>query len=139
MYLINRSKRFRAAKTLVDSAEKTPNIKIITDTVAASFNGEGKLESISIKNTETGNKEKLNVSGAIVDVGTEPESDLAKACGVETDENGFIKTDEHMRTDKIGFFAAGDVRTTPLRQVITAAADGAVAAVSAASYINSEF
>ncbi len=139
VYLINRSKRFRAAKTLVDSAEKTPNIKIITDTVAESFDGKGKLESISIKNTETGNKEKLNVSGAIVAVGTEPESDLAKACGVETDENGFIKTDEHMRTDKIGFFAAGDVRTTPLRQVITAAADGAVAAVSAASYINSEF
>lgn len=136
VYIINRSERFRAAKSMVERAKNTENIEILTNTVAESFSGEHMLESISLKNVQTEEKTVLEVSGVIVAVGVTAESDLAKECGIETDEGGFIKTDEHMRTNKRGFFAAGDVRNTPLRQVITAAADGALAAVSAVNMIN---
>lgn len=139
VYIINRSGRFRAAEKLVRSVRDAGNIEILTDTVAERFNGAQALESISIKNVKTDEKKEIAVSGAIVAIGVTPESDVAKACGIETDQNGFIKTNEYMQTNKSGFFAAGDVRTTPLRQIITAAADGAVAAVGAVNYINSEF
>lgn len=136
VYVINRSERFRASKNLIERVRNTENIEIFTDTVAESFNGERVLESISLKNAKTTEEKQLNVSGAIIAVGVEPESDLAVKCGIETDENGFIKTDGRMNTSKNGFFAAGDVRTTPLRQIVTAAADGAVAAESAVNMIN---
>ncbi|MBR0470198.1 MAG: FAD-dependent oxidoreductase, partial [Clostridia bacterium] len=68
--------------------------------------------------------------------GVVPSSGIAKETGIETCERNFIKTDIYLATNIKGIFAAGDVRTTPLRQVITAAADGAVAATSAVNYVN---
>lgn len=136
VYIINRSERFRAAENLIERVKNTENIEILTDTVAEKINGKHTTESISLKNIKTSETSNLDVSGIIIAVGVTPESELAVKCGIETDENGFIKTDEYMRTNKSGFFAVGDVRTTPLRQIITAAADGAVAAVSAVNMIN---
>lgn len=135
VYILNRSQRFRAANSLVDKAKMTENIIILTDTQVASFNGENSLESISTKNTATGENNTLNASGAIVAIGVLPQSELFVQAGIKTDENGFIETDKFMRTSVSGVFAAGDVRNTPLRQVITAAADGAVAASAAINYI----
>ena len=120
----------------MDNVKKQSNIIIITDAVCERFNGEGRLQSIDIKNTITNQKGVLSVSGAIVAIGVTPDSKLASDCGVEVCDYGFIKTDIYMKTNINGIYAAGDVRTTPLRQIVTAASDGAVAATSAASYVN---
>ena len=85
------------------------------------------LEGVDIRNTVTGEKSILNVSGAIVAIGVKPSSDLAKDCGVECCQHGFVKTDMYLATNITGIFAAGDVR---------AAADGAIAATSAVNYVN---
>ena len=136
VYVINRSKKFRASATLVENSRKNGKIQIITDTVVEKFNGGALLESVNIKNTQTGEKSILPVSGAIVAIGITPASELAAGCGVELCERKFIKTDMYLATNVKGIFAAGDVRVSPLRQVITAAADGAVAATSAINYVN---
>ncbi len=136
VYVLNRSKRFRASATLLESVKRNGKIQVVTDTVVEKFNGTAMLESVTVKNVVTGEKQILKVSGAFVAVGVSPSSKLAVSCGVECCELGFVKTDIYMATNVKGIFAAGDVRTTPLRQVITAAADGAVAATSAINYVN---
>ena len=83
------------------------------------------------KNIQTGEQGFINASGVIIAIGITPENTLAKKCGIELCERGFIKTDMYLKTNFDGVFAAGDCRVSPLRQVITAAADGAVAATSA--------
>lgn len=136
VYILNRSKRFRAAKTLVEKAQNEPKITVYTDIVTEKFEGSNMLERVIVKNTETGERGFINAAGAVVAIGVMPETALAKKCGVETCQLGFIKTDFDLKTNINGIFAAGDARVTPLRQVITAAADGAVAATSAINYIN---
>lgn len=136
VYMLNRSKKFRAAATILDRVRANSSITIYTDIVSESFEGTSSLERVIVKNTVTGERGFINAAGAIVAIGIAPESELAKSCGVETCQLGFIKTDMYMKTNIDGIFAAGDVRVTPLRQVITAAADGAVAASSAVNYVN---
>ncbi len=136
VYVLNRSKNFRARATLVDRAKRNGRIKILTDAVAQSFNGETRLNSVSVKNTRTGETDIIKASGAIIAIGVEPRSELAESIGAERCPLGFIKTDMYLATSVRGVFAAGDVRVSPLRQAVTAAADGAVAAVSAINYVN---
>lgn len=136
VYLLNRSKKFRGAATILEKVRATGNITILTDTVAERFVGSNTLSEIKIKNTISGERGNLKVSGAIIAIGINPDSKLAVDCGVELCEKGFIKTNAYLETSIKGIFAAGDVRTTPLRQVITAAADGAVAGTSAVNYVN---
>lgn len=136
VYLLNRSKRFRAAKTILDKAKSNPKITVYTDIVAESFVGGSSLEKVIVKNTAADERGFFNASGAVVAIGVTPDSALAKQCGVETCPLGFIKTDMYLKTNIQGIFAAGDVRVSPLRQVITAAADGAVAATTAINYVN---
>lgn len=136
VYVLNRSKRFKASARALENVKKNGKIQIITDTVVEKFNGAAMLESVSVKNTVTGEKGILKVSGAIVAIGVTPSSDLAAQCGIERCPLGFIKTDMYLATNVSGIFAAGDVRVSPLRQVITAAADGAVAATLAINYVN---
>lgn len=136
VYVLNRSEKFKAAATMVENVKSNGKITVLTDTVVEKFSGSNMLESVKIKNTRTGEKSELKVSGAIVAIGVMPSSDLAKQCGVERCPLGFIKTDMYLATNIKGIFAAGDVRVSPLRQVITAAADGAVAATSAINYVN---
>lgn len=136
VYLLNRSKRFRAAATILEKVRENPKITVYEDIVAEKFEGNGVLERVIVKNTATGERGFINAAGAIIAIGVTPESALAKSCGVETCPLGFIKTDIYLKTNLDGVFAAGDARVTPLRQVITAAADGAVAATSAINYVN---
>ena len=135
VFIMNRSKRFRASKTLMDKAYANPKITIYTDMIAEAFEGTAKLERILAKNTATGEQGFINASGVIVAIGIEPDNTLAKKCGVELCERGFIKTDMYLATNIPGIYGAGDCRVSPLRQVVTAAADGAVAATSAINYI----
>lgn len=136
VYVLNRSKHFKASASILETANRNGKIEILTDTVADKFNGNGMLESVSIRNTLTDKTDILKVSGAVVAIGVMPSSELLKECGVETCPLGFVKTDMFLATNIKGIFAAGDVRVSPLRQVVTAAADGAVAATSAINYVN---
>lgn len=136
VYLLNRSKRFRAGAALLEQVRANPRVTVYEDIVTESFEGSNSLERVIVRNTATGERGFFNAAGAVVAIGVMPESALAKSCGADTCPLGFIKTDMYLKTNLNGVFAAGDARVTPLRQVITAAADGAVAATSAINYVN---
>ena len=136
VYLLNRSKRFKAQKALLDKVFADKKITVYTDMIAESFEGNGKLSRVYAKNTETGERGFINAAGVLIAIGITPDSDLAKQTGIEVCERGFIKTDMYLKTSIDGIYAAGDVRVSPLRQIVTAAADGAVAANSAINYLN---
>lgn len=133
--IIHRRDSLRAAKSLQEKAFNNPKIKFIWDTVVEEAKGDEILESLVLKNIKTGEISELAVNGVFVFVGLEPKSDLFKG-KVEMDERGYILTDRSMKTNVDGVFAAGDVVQKSLRQVITAASDGAIAAVAAEEYIN---
>ncbi len=135
VFIMNRSKNFKASKTLFDKVKAEPKITVYTDMIAEGFAGNGRLEQVLAKNTETGERGFINASGVIIAIGIEPENTIAKKYGVELCERGFVKTDMYLATNIKGVYAAGDCRVSPLRQVVTAAADGAIAATSAINYI----
>lgn len=135
VYLVHRSENFRASKSLVDKVKKNDKITLITNAVVAKIHGKDVVDSVTLKDTQTGSIKELETSAVFVAVGRIPQSELAGKY-VYLTNSGFIRTDREMHTDVKGIFAAGDVRDTPLRQIVTAAADGAVAAVSAINYIN---
>jgi len=132
--VIHRRDSLRAAKSLQEKAFANPKIRFIWDSVVEEANGEEILESLTIKNRKTGEVSTLDVNGCFVFVGYLPISELFKE-KVNMTERGDIITDEEMRTNIPGVFAAGDVREKSLRQVITAASDGAIAATNAEHYI----
>ncbi|MBR0360487.1 MAG: FAD-dependent oxidoreductase [Clostridia bacterium] len=135
VFIMNRSKNFKASKTLFDKVKAEPRITVYTDMISEGFIGNGRLEKVLAKNTETGEQGFINASGVIIAIGITPENTIAKKYGVELCERGFIKTDMYLAANIPGVYAAGDCRVSPLRQVVTAAADGAVAATSAINYI----
>ena len=136
VYLIHRRDAYRAAKILVDKLEQNEKIKRINDSVVTGINtnADQVVESVTVENVKTQESSTLPISGLFVAVGTIAENRLFKD-KVACDENGYVLTDESMRTSVEGVFAAGDIRKKPLRQIITAAADGAVAANAAIDYI----
>ena len=126
VFLIHRRDTFRASAFLVDKV-KNSKILVRTNEVVEKIEGNDMVTSVVLKNTLTKKSTVLDTSALFIAVGRIPNSDLAKGL-LDLDENGYIITDEHMRTNIDGIYAVGDVRKTPLRQIITAAADGAVAA-----------
>lgn len=132
--VIHRRDVLRATKSLQDKAFHNSKIKFIWNSTVEEAVGKEILEQLVIKNKITGEIRKLKVDGCFVFVGYDPISQLFKG-KVTMDEKGYILTDEDMRTDILGVFAAGDIRKKSLRQVITAAADGAIAATTAEGYI----
>ena len=136
--VIHRRDELRGAKSLQEKAFKNPKIKFIWDTVAVEAKGEEILEGLVLKNVKTGELSDLKVDGCFVFVGYLPISDLFKGM-INMNERGDVITDEEMRTNIPGVYAAGDIREKLLRQVITAAADGAIAATHAEHYIEDKF
>lgn len=134
VYLIHRRDEFRGAKILQDQVKATDNIEIIYDTVVDSINGAASVESISIRNNKTDVATQLAVDGIFIAVGTTPNTAFLSEL-LETDANGYILADETCKASVAGFFAAGDVRTKQLRQVLTATADGANAITSIQKYL----
>ena len=133
VYLIHRRDALRAAKSLQESLMALENVEILWDSVADSIQGDGKVECLSISNVKTGEKQELPVQGVFIAVGITPES--SAFAGLVEMEHGYIKAGEDGKTSAPGIFAAGDVRTKQLRQIITAAADGANAVTSAERYL----
>lgn len=134
IYLIHRRDQLRADKILADKIFADEKIQPIWDSVPVSINGEDAVESVSVKHVKTGEITELEVRALFVAVGTVANNEIVKGL-VPLDGSGYIPTDDNMATSIDGVFAAGDIRQKSLRQIITAAADGAVAANSAINYI----
>jgi len=138
--IIHRRDELRAAKSIQEKAFADPKIGFMWDTVVDSVGGEDVLSKMVVKNTKTGELTTIEANdedgmfGLFGFIGLLPNSGLFE--GKLNMENGYILTDEDMRTNIPGVFAAGDIRKKSLRQVVTAAADGAIAAMQAEHYIS---
>lgn len=134
VYLIHRRDSFRADKIVQDRVLGNPKIELISDTIVEKIMGQELVNALVLKNVKTGAGSVLPVEGIFPYIGITPNVEFISG-QLNQDAGGFIWTDETMQTSLPGVFAVGDVRQTPLRQVITAAADGAVGAVYATKYL----
>jgi thioredoxin reductase (NADPH) len=138
--IVHRRDALRAAKSIQDKAFANDKIGFLWDTVVEEIGGDGLVEFIKFKNVKTGEVSTYNADeedgtfGVFPFIGFDPVSHLYKDI-VEMDAAGYIITDDNMKTSVPGVFAAGDIRVKTLRQVVTAAADGAIAAVMAEKHI----
>lgn len=136
--IIHRRDSFRGAKSIQEKVISNPKIEIEWNSEPLEVLGDEIVEGLKIRNKVTGEEKVLEVNGVFVFVGLNPLSQILKGV-VDMDERGYIIADTEMKTSTPGVFAAGDVRQKSLRQVITAAADGAIAATSAEKYIAHKF
>lgn len=134
VYLIHRRDEFRGAKILGDNVLRQKNIEVIWNTTVEKINGSDRLESIEIKNKTDSSVKTLDLDGLFLAVGTSPNSEIVNGL-VDTDSSGYIIADETCRTSAAGIFAAGDIRTKRVRQVVTAVADGAACIDSVERYL----
>ena len=132
--MVHRRDSFRADRVPVEQAMANPKIVPVWDSVVESIEGGDMVERLMLRNVKTQEVSPLPVAGVFVFVGTDPNSRFV-ADLVETSKGGWIRTNPRMETSVEGIFAAGDVRDTYLRQVVTAAGDGATAAMAAYAYI----
>ena len=138
--IIHRRDELRAAKSIQEKAFKNPKLHFMWDTVVDELLGEDILSGMIVKNTKTGEltridaDEKDGLFGLFGIIGYNPRSEPFE--GMLDMDHGYIKTDDNMHTNIPGVFAAGDIRVKALRQVVTAAADGAIAAMQAEKYVS---
>ncbi len=133
--LIHRRDQFRAAKILQEKVFAEPKINIIFDSVVEKISGNLSVEQVILKNVKNNISSPLNVNGVFVFVGWLPNTKFLENTKIKLNEAGYIVTDDNMNTSIEGIFACGDVRQKILRQVVTAAGDGAIAAISAQHFI----
>lgn len=126
VYLIHRRDALRASRAEVQALEKAPNVEFLWNKVVTGLEGADKLEKIVLQDTVTKDTTTLDAQGLFVAIGRVPSTELFKDV-LKTDAFGYIEADETTRTSIPGVFAVGDVRAKPLRQVVTAVSDGAVA------------
>lgn len=134
VYIIHRRNSLRADKIVQERAFKNEKIEFIYDAVPKEILGEDLVNTLVLEDVKTNKISNLNVDGVFPYIGYSPNVEHIHG-QIKQDEHGFIYTDETMQTSVKGVFAVGDVRKTPLRQVITAASDGAVGAVFAVKYL----
>jgi thioredoxin reductase (NADPH) len=134
--VIHRRDQLRATKILQDRAFANPKIKFLWDTVVDSIIGDKLVKEIRLRNVKTGKVSSLEISGVFAAVGLRPNTDYLKGL-LTLDEGGFISVNGWMETEVPGVFAAGDIRAGSIRQVVSAAGDGATAAVAAERFLSS--
>lgn len=134
--VIHRRATLRAEKVLQERAFANPKMEFIWDTVVERFNGDDTLRTLSLRNVKSGERRDLSVHGAFVYVGLHPNTAFLKGA-LPIDENGYVPSNAKMETGVPGVYAVGDIRPDTLRQVVTAAGDGAIAAIQADKYIGS--
>ncbi len=134
VYLVHRRDELRAAKILQERALANEKIEMIWDSVVTGMDGLFGVENVGVKNIKTGEETTIAADGCFIWVGILPNTGFLGGA-LEMDAWNFIKTDAHMATNIPGVFAAGDVRSTPLRQIATAVGDSAIAATSAEHYL----
>lgn len=138
VYLIHRRDTFRGENSLVKSVQEKDNIELILNSEVIGIRGEEKLSSITVRNRLTQNETLLEVRGLFEAIGQIPDNGAFTSVAA-LDSQGFIIADETCRTQTDGIFTAGDCRTKEIRQLTTAAADGATAAIKANEYIDKNF
>ncbi len=137
VYLIHRRDSLRAAKIYHEPLKTAENVEILWDTVASELISDKRVTGLKIKNVKSGEEEEISCDGVFVSIGRKPATEfLGKA--VELD-NGYIVADETTKTSVNGVYAAGDIRTKALRQIVTAVSDGATAVHYAEEYLAEEF
>lgn len=135
--IVHRRDRFRAEAGIVERALDS-GIKVVRDSVVEEIYGDETVRGVRLRNLKTGESLDLGVDGVFITIGEVPRTKLAKDLGVELDEKGYIKTDRQCRTNIPRVYAAGDV-TGGVRQIITACAEGAVAALSACEVLGKQY
>lgn len=135
VYIVHRRNELRADKIVQERAFKNDKIEFVFDSVVTGIYGSDCVQKIKIKNVKTNEVSEITAQGVFPYIGFVPNTDLINS-QVAQDANGFIITDEYMATNIDGVYAVGDVRTTPLRQVITACSDGAIGATSAIKFLD---
>ncbi|RKD21802.1 thioredoxin-disulfide reductase [Ammoniphilus oxalaticus] len=132
--IIHRRDEFRAQKIIQDRAFENPKIEVIWDSVVKEIKGDSKVSGVLIEDVKTGEQTEYACDGAFIYVGMDPLTKPFENLAI-TNEAGYILTDENMKTEVDGVFAAGDVREKLLRQIVTATGDGGIAAQSAQIYV----
>ncbi len=135
VYVVHRRDEFRGEQWLVNALAKKENVEFVMDSVVTEILGERSVEGIRIKNVKTDAVTDLDVTGIFVAIGQMPDNKSFEAL-VDLDAGGYIKGQEDCKTSCDGVFVAGDCRTKTVRQLATAAADGAVAGLAACEYVN---
>ena len=138
VYVIHRRDIFSAAKTAVDSVLKKKNVTVLTNSVIEEIKGENAVSSIILKNRANGSSAEIPLSAVFVAIGLIPDNKLYEGV-LKLDERGYFDCEEDCITGCEGVFVAGDTRKKVLRQLVTAASDGATAANAAANYIRKNF
>lgn len=137
VYIIHRRDQLRAEKAYKNEAKKK-GIKIIYNTHVEAILGKDKVEFLELHDLKMDKKTKLSVDGVFVSVGEEPQNKLAKDLGIKLDEKGYIIVDQEQRTNVKGVYAAGDI-TGGLRQIVTACAEGAIAALATTEILGKKY
>ena len=132
--VIHRRDELRAQKIIQERAFKNPKMEFVWNTVVQEIHGEAKVNKLELVNRISKEVSMVDVDGAFIYVGILPNNELLES-RIELDSAGFVLTDEYMHTNVPGIYAAGDIRHTVLRQVVTATSDGAIAAWSAEKWI----
>ncbi|MEW6191990.1 MAG: thioredoxin-disulfide reductase [Bacillota bacterium] len=135
--VIHNRDSLRAAKALQEQLFADPKVEVVLNTEVQEIVGTNTVEGIRVRNLQSGEEKVIPVSGVFVYVGVKPSSYLVRDLA-ELDQHGYVITDEKMATKTPGLFAAGDVRRKPLRQIVTAVADGAIAALTAEKYLRGQ-
>ncbi len=142
VYLVHRRDSFRAFPVYVDLIGRNPKIEPVLNSVVTEIGGTDRVEWVRVRNVLTGEERELRVSGIIIEIGMEPPVEFLKSIGLELDEYGYAVVWPGQRTNVEGLFAAGDCTGGPHKkkfdQVVTAVAEGAVAAYSAYEYVMSK-
>jgi len=134
--VVHRRDTFRGVAVLDERVRAHEKIALCLEAVPVAVEGEGRVRGLKVKNVRTGKEETLACEGIFVFVGSVPDTDFLQGV-VETDENGCVRTDEMMATSCRGVFACGDCRRRPFYQIVTACAEGALAAHAAGKYLES--
>lgn len=130
VYLIHRREEFRGEEKLVEELRNRDNVEFLLNKTVQSLEGDLTLEAVLLRDKNSGEDSRLEISGLFVAIGQVPENGVFASL-IELDGNGYILAGEDCRTNVDGIFAAGDCRSKTVRQLTTAAADGAVAALAA--------
>lgn len=134
VYLVHRRQELRAEKILQDRLFACENAEMVWDSEAVRIEGSDMVTGLAVRNVKTGEERRIDADGVFIAVGIVPDTDMLKDLA-DLDESGYVKAGEDCVTSCEGVFAAGDIRTKKLRQVVTAVADGANAVTSAEQYL----
>jgi thioredoxin reductase (NADPH) len=134
--MIHRRDKLRAQKSLAERVRKNPKIEVRFNTELGRIEGDSAVRKAVLRNNRTGDERAEELAAVFIFVGSDPRTGLVEGLGVQKDEAGYVVTDQRMMSSVPGLFAAGDVRSSPFRQLVVAAAEGAIAAHVAGQYID---